>query len=146
MKKIKFLTFALLLTGVAMMSSCSTEGCTDPDATTYNADADSDDGTCQYEGSVVFWYGEDVSDILVTLGSTSLTYYVDGDIVGTSGTDVYWTGAPDCDQTASITVTKKMGSVKSYTSSYSIVDQDGWEVWDGFINYRANTCEALELD
>ena len=58
---------------------------------------------------------------------------------------MYWTGAPDCDQDASITVTRDLGSVTSYAAEYEVVDDAGVIVWSGIVNFQANTCEALEL-
>ena len=43
----KLIVFIL---SVVLLGSCNKEGCTDPTATNYNADASSDDGTCTIEG------------------------------------------------------------------------------------------------
>ena len=45
MKKLILFMFSVVLLG-----SCNKEGCTDPTATNYNADASIDDGTCTIEG------------------------------------------------------------------------------------------------
>ncbi|MGB2458665.1 MAG: hypothetical protein ACPIA4_06475, partial [Flavobacteriales bacterium] len=60
--------------------------------------------------------------------------------------NVYWTGAPDCGQDASVTVTKDLGNVKTQSYSYSVVDQTGFEYWTETINFNANTCTSLELE
>jgi len=143
MKKV---ILGLLVLGTTVMTSCKKEGCTDPDSTTYNADAKKDDGTCNFQGEVVFWYGQDASDFLVNDGATTLTFYVDGEIVGSTATSVYWTASPTCGSNASITVTKNLGGVKTQSYSYRVEDQTGWEYYNGTLNFNANSCFALELN
>src|SRR5690606_8054066 len=108
-------------------------------------DADEDDGTCKYEGNVVFWYGENTSKFLQKDDAITLTYYVDGQVVGSTATTVFWTESPDCSQNGSITVTKDLGSEKNKSYTFSIKDQTGWEYWSGTVNFAANTCETREL-
>ncbi len=125
--------------------SCKKEGCIDQDATNFNADAKKDDGTCTYEGKAVFWYNQAVADSLLSYGTSSLSYYVDGQVVGSSAANVYWTAAPDCGADASVTVTKSLGSVKTQSYSYKVVDETGFEWWSGNLNFNANTCQSIEL-
>lgn len=143
MKKV---ILGLLVLGTTVMTSCKKEGCTDPDSTTYNADAKKDDGTCNFQGEVVFWYGQTESNLLVNDGATTLTFYVDGEIVGSTATSVYWTASPTCGSNASITVTKNLGGVKTQSYSYRVEDQTGWEYYNGTLNFNANSCFALELN
>ena len=145
MKRVNQLMLVLMILGTTTMTSCKKEGCTDPDSTTYNPDAKKDDGTCQYEGETVFWYGQTASDGLIADGATNLTFYVDGQVVGSTATSVYWTAAPNCGDNASITVTKDLGGVKTQSYSYSVKDQTGFEYWSGTLNFNANTCFATEL-
>ena len=141
----KVLLSVLFLASISTFTSCKKEGCTDPDSINYSADAKTDNGTCEYEGKVVFWYSEATALKLIVKGATTLTYYVDGQVVGSSATAVYWTGAPNCDQTGSITVKKALGSVKNKSYSYSIKDQTEQEMWSGSSNYTANTCTKRQL-
>jgi hypothetical protein len=146
MKKIKFLSLTLLISSMALFNSCAKEGCTDGDAKNYNVDAKKDDGTCKYEGEVVFWYNKATSDFLVADDAINLTYYVDGVIIGSSATSVYWTSSPDCGQNGSVTVTKDLGSDKMKKYSYRVVDQSGWEYWKGEVEVKAFVCLAQELN
>ena len=53
--------------------------------------------------------------------------------------------APDCGQNASITVTKDMGGSKIYPATYEVVDDAGYTIWSGIVNFEANICTAYEL-
>jgi hypothetical protein len=149
MKKVVTLIISLsLLGGLAVISSCKKEkvkGCMDKDSKNYNSIAEEDDGSCAYEGSIVFWYNKATSDTLSAYGATAFTYYVDGKVVGSSAAAVYWSGAPNCNQSSSITVNKDLGGVKNKTYTYSVKDQLGIEYWTGTANFTANTCTAIQL-
>lgn len=136
--------FVALFGAVVLLSGCAVEGCTDLDAVNYESDATQNDGSCNYEGRVVFWYGQAVSEAKSPV-ATSYTYYVDGEVVGSQAVSTFWTGAPDCGQNASITVTKDMGGSKIYPATYEVVDDAGYTIWSGIVNFEANTCTAYEL-
>ena len=70
---------------------------------------------------------------------------MDSKVVGSSATNVFWTGAPECDQSGSVTVTKELGNVKTQSYSYSVIDQTGWEYWSGTVNFNASTCFTTQL-
>lgn len=145
MSKFKF--FLLITTTLILsisISSCATTGCTDSNAENYDSKAKKN-CCCEFKGKVVFWYGASTAQDLIDFGSTALTYYVDGKIVGSSAASVYWNSAPSCGQAASITVEKDLGEVTNKSYSYSIIDQDGDVIWDGYENWSANTCLKVEL-
>jgi len=144
--KRKLLIPALLLLGASAFYSCKREGCTDPDSTVYDSKAKKDNGSCVYEGSHVFWYGKATADSLLANGYTSLSYYVDGTLVGSTAASVYFTGKPDCGANSSITVKKDLNGNKTKSYSYSVKDAvTGEEVWKGTLDFNANTCTAFEL-
>lgn len=145
MKNLRFLTLTLILASISVLTSCKKEGCIDPDSINFNGDAKKDDGTCQYEGRAVLWYGQATSIGLQNDDATALTFFVDGQVVGSSATSAYWTSGPECGQNGSITVTKNLGGVKSMSYTYSVKDQTGFQYWSGILNFTANSCEAVEL-
>ena len=120
-------------------------GCTDPDSITFDELAEKDDGSCLYEGRAVIWYNETASAGLEADGATALTFYVDGDVVGSSATSVFWPNEPFCGDDASITVTEDLGHSKRRTFELSVVDQDGFEYWNVDLEFQANTCLIMEL-
>ena len=128
-----------------IFTACTESGCTDTDAINYSADATKDDGSCQFVGSVVFWYNEATSSALQNDGATLLNFNLDGEIIGTLGTTYYWNASPDCDQSGAISYIKNLGEEKIRSFSYSIKDQANVEYWSGTIELEANTCIAFQL-
>jgi hypothetical protein len=143
-KKSLFIS-SMLIMSVAFVSCKKEEGCTDKNASNYSADAEEDDGTCTYKGSVVFWYGQATSEELQFDLSSSLSFYVDGIIVGSTATTQYWTGGPACGANGSITVEKDLGLVKSKSYPYQVKDDWGDVIWEGNVTVDANSCLAFEL-
>jgi hypothetical protein len=77
--------------------------------------------------------------------SESLTFYVDGNIVGSTAVTQYWNGAPSCGANASITVEKDLGLVKSKSYNYQVIDDWGDVIWEGNVTLDANSCFQLQL-
>jgi hypothetical protein len=146
---ILFLVCLSLIGGLAVTNGCKKDnkikGCMDKDSQNYNATAQVDDGSCLYQGAVVFWYDSIASAGLIGDGALSLTYYINGIVNGSSATSVYWAVAPDCGANASITVTEDLGKVKTQAYSLSVKDQTGFEYWTATVNVDANTCTQFQL-
>jgi hypothetical protein len=138
-----------LIIGLASTGSCKKDnkikGCMDKDSQNYDPTAQEDNGSCLYEGQVVFWYSQTASAGLIADGATALTFYLNSQVIGSSAASVYWTTAPDCGQNGSITVTEDLGKVKTHAYSLSVKDQTGHEYWTGTVNVDANTCTLYQL-
>jgi len=146
MKRLSLLIIVVLIGTIAFTGCKKEQGCTDADATNYSTIAEEDDGTCTYTGSVVFWYDATTSANLITDGATSLTIEVDGSVVGSYATSVYFTSAPDCETASIVKAEKDLGLVKTKDYTYSIKDDTGHEYFSGSVTFDAtNSCLALEL-
>ena len=147
--KSKSLFFAvLMLMGVLVYSGCKREGCTDTDSETYDDKAKKDDGSCTYKGVIQFWYGKATADSLVANGSSSLSFYIDNTVIGSSAANVFFTGDPSCTQTSPTPVRseKDLGSSKTKTLTYKVVDDTGFEIWSGTNTYDAAlVCTSIEF-
>jgi len=122
MKKVKL--FLVVIIGIAIFSNSCTK---------------------EKEGSVVFWYGQNVSELLVANNITTLKFYVANDLVGSTSADVYWTSKPDCGSNASITATINLGKNKTQAYNFEVIDQNGNVLWEGTINVNSNECQSYEL-
>jgi len=143
MQKLFFIT--LLAFTVVLTSSCRRSGCTDPDSINYDDKAKTNDNSCEYEGEVLFWYGQAATDRNIANGITSLTFYLDGQVIGSSAANVYWSSSPDCGASGSISATKKLGFSKEKSYKYEVKDQDGDIIWSGNVTLTGNECLLIEL-
>lgn len=92
-----------------------------------------------------FWYGESTATNLTNDGVSSLSFKVDGELVGSTAANVYWVSQPECGENSSITVEKDLAGVKNKTYDYEVSSDNGTVIWSGSANFTANTCLALEL-
>ena len=148
-KAISLFIFIILIGGFSITNSCKKDnkirGCMDKDSKDYNATAQEDDGSCLFDGEIVFWYDKIASDGLIADGATALTFYLGGQVIGSSATSVFWSGSPACGQNGSITATEDLGKVKTHAYTLSVKDQTGFEYWNILINIDANTCTQFQL-
>ena len=112
MKNLRFLTIAFVLASLSLLSSCKKEGCTDADGINYSADAKKDDGSCKYEGTVQFWYGQATADALVASGSTSLMLQLGNNItiIADSPSNYTFSRATNDTDTSSLSIINSAGS------------------------------------
>lgn len=143
----KLKTLFIVALGVTFLTtSCRRQGCTDPMSLTYSSKAKKDDGSCLYEGSVVFYNDQSTSTSAMNAGVTNFYYYIDGTLIGSQAANIYFSGTnPDCDQTGLVSFTKDLGGFETQSANYSVRDQDGFVLWSGSLNFNKNTCLKFNL-
>ena len=127
MKAFIFLSLTIFLFG------CTKEvtkiyGCKDPLSINYNPKATDDDGSCKYEGKVVFWTNTNVgSNITVTINNNS-------EVI----TNYYSTYNPDCSSTGCGIFTLSPGY-------YNYTAENNDYTWNGTIYITKNGCSKMLL-
>lgn len=137
--------YLLFIVSFFIISSCKKEGCTDESANNTSADATKDDGSCTYTSSVVFWHTATTRSALSNQGVSSLNFYLDGSLLGTTGITTVYTSAPDCeDQTAFVRkIAYDEQSVK--VLNYEVKSQSNQLLFNGTITFTSNGCVSEEL-
>ncbi len=128
------------------LTSCKKDvsGCTDPNAISFNSDANVNDNSCTYEGTMSFWYNEDCADVFVDYDITSLKFYLDGKLIGSKVADTYYATDPGC-KNSEISVTKSLGTFKEKTFNLEVINEYDEIVWDMDVTFKANACTSFEL-
>lgn len=132
MKNSKIIIFIISLVFSIIITSCKKEepkvfGCTDPTSVNYNPSATDDNGTCEYEGNVTFWYNSNGSSATVTVGGE--TGYI---------SQYYSTYNPSCGSTGCANFTLPVGS-------YSYFAASTWSTWNGTVTVTKNGCSLMLL-
>tara|TARA_B110000046_G_scaffold137347_1_gene143626 strand:+ start:1292 stop:1738 length:447 start_codon:yes stop_codon:yes gene_type:complete len=140
----KLLSILFVLTSI--ISSCRNEGCTNPDATNYDAAASKDNGSCLLLGEVMFW---SICDSCVD--SVELFPYVAVEIgarVEGYMRDVSYASEPDaqnCEARGCVTGTLPTG-IHEWTAyevygDYELTDTIG----SGDVVINANGCTKVSI-
>ena len=132
MKNLKIAIFIIGLAFSMTITSCKKEepivfGCTDPSSVNYNPSATDDNGACQYEGNVTFWYNSNITNATVNVGGK--TGYI---------THYYPTYSPSCGSSGCANFTLPVGSYY-YTASST------WLTWSGTVSVTKNGCSLMLL-
>lgn len=143
----KNLLYALLLT-MSIMSCQNDEGCTNILALNYSSEAEQDDGSCVFEAYMIFGMLDQTADQLNTMGIYSVSYYLDGVLVGTKSTSQSWyiTDDTDCMDPNELTKVIDLGGSPSTTVYYEAKDSNGNLLDDNTITLDGGDCRTIYLD
>lgn len=96
-------------------------------------------------GKVTFWYGSEIPDEAALLGVTAFTYYLDGEVIGSSSANVYSSGQPACGEGGAVSEDVDLDEEDSKTLPYKVVDEDGDIWWEGSVKIEDGGCINVEL-
>lgn len=130
---LKLITVCLIV-GV-LFTNCGKKGCTNKDAINYDSKAKKDDGTCKYEGSVMFWMDGSVT----TNGAVDVM--VDGQVKQIT-IDIT-SGTPSCGQSGCANFTKLPVGTYNWTAEdqFPVSYQNS-----GTVEIKANVCTRFKLN
>ncbi|WP_070137121.1 hypothetical protein [Crocinitomix algicola] len=140
--------FFLVTVGVFGLTACKTEGCTNPLASNFNADAEKDNGSCTYE-----------SDILVYLDETDASLYqgdhpdmdhikifLDGAEIGKQSIFKSKTLFPECGDTACFNHKVQLKDVTETGFRIDFVDNLDNERGGITFNLEASECKVFRIN
>lgn len=139
----KIILSAIVLTALST-TSCKKKGCIDSEASNFDTEAKKDDGTCVYKGNVTWWIGQQESIGLNSNGITDLNIYVDDTLVGSQGSNIYFLSAPACGEPSIVTKQFDMGTLKSKSINYQIIDENQTVHYTGLVNVKPG-CNLVEM-
>ena len=135
--------FATVLFIAFAISSCTNRpGCGYENAMNYDPLA-VDDGSCIYSCDATFWMDSTTVANFATEGVTSLTYFLDGIEVGTSGTTTPYSSAPACGATGTLLIDYDLVKEPSKTAVLVVKNQDDVEVYTTSISLVGATSGCI---
>jgi len=91
----------------------------------FEKEAKKNDESCTYEGSVGIWFDSVKAQEYTADSIITLTYFVDGNNVGTISSGQYSNVSPNCDSPEVLTVEFNMGKVSSAVHSLIVKRETG---------------------
>jgi hypothetical protein len=139
-------TLWFLILTLLLATACEKKACKDKDATNYDEKAEKEDNsTCLYKGKIVVWFTKSYSEKLLNDGTSYLIFKLDNDTAGTLPADEYWVNRPDCDIENALTIERDLGHSKSKTFTFSVYNDTAFNLSKGFVNFKGNKCESVEV-
>lgn len=140
----RILSFVFVFSLLSIVSCKDKEGCTNPNAINYDSDAETDDGSCKAEGSVMFWIDTETFGYLYNdLAVQKLFFHIDGEEKGSQSVSTFFENEPACE--SSFTFTREVPYGGGKWVDYKVLDEDDNELWSGEVVVPAEQCNALEL-
>ena len=139
----------LLVCPLLFITSCEkeVEGCTNSEAINYNADATTDNLTCNFQRKITFWLSASASYYFTLNDISYLSVYVNGSLVGILKPDYYFNSAPTCGSTldAVISDTLPISSEPTEVETYQIRTPLGSLAYVSSTTIYDSGCKNIEL-
>lgn len=137
-----FLSLAL---GALLFSSCKKEGCTDSSATNFSAEANKDDGTCNFRSTFVVWFNAATATNCVSQSIPSIELFIDGKSHGSTTMVNSSVTEPICNTEEGIRTEIDMNE-SSKSVSYQIKKTGSSQVLkSGTVSLSAIGCKKVEF-
>lgn len=147
MRKLILASMAILFIACA---SCNKdddpkEGCTDPAAKNYDANAEIDKGNCIYETSLEFWYTEASRQKLIDDQVETLKFYFNDVIAGSNNQFILASAAETCGHNGNIGIDVDITGGTQAALSYRVTDHLDNTLVEGDTILTANQCMLIEV-
>jgi hypothetical protein len=96
-------------------------------------------------GKMIFWQSQSNAQELGNFGITSLTFTVNGNIVGSMAANVYFNAVPSCGNTGGVNANINLGQSSSKSVLWKATDQDGDLVYEETATVQADGCLQVQL-
>ena len=150
MKKIK-LVLTLAVIGIFVLS-CKKPGCTDPEATNYDAKAKPNDLLCTYTSSILLWYNSATGEQLEDIDTEQILYFIDdAQIDSLKLTAKGIENEPACGASKFMTLNSELGLsdfkyVKLRIETRIEESGPGIMLLDSIVLLKANDCLKIKLE
>ena len=135
-----------LIVGASMLlTSCKKMGCTDVNATSYEAIAQKDDGSCTYKGSLSIWFDQTKAQEYLSLGIDSLYYFIDYKEKAGVAVANFFLNPPNCGDTGVVTLNFDLGKYSSSNYSLLVKSETGAVVDNYPVTVEGNKCTLFLL-
>ena len=96
-------------------------------------------------GKVTFWYGQAVALQADATATSSFTFYLNNEIIGSSAANIYSVNTPECGNGGAVSKNVDLNGDDSATLSYKVVDEDGYTWWEGTVKIEDGGCVRQQL-
>ncbi len=135
----------IFVSAVLLLVSCKREGCTDSQAINYSEKAKKNDGSCQYESTIAFWFDESVSDFYQSFDITEFRFFVEDQLVGSADINDFLISAPTCGDEGTVTYTRSLNLSKNAHFDWQITDQEDDPIQYGEWYATGNGCVVEKM-
>ena len=144
MKTIQFILITLCT--IVLFSSCTKkEGCTDNNATNYDAEADTDDNSCNFKASVACYFDETEGTELVLSGKSEVNFVMDGTNHGTLFYHEHRDSAPLCNDEKSVAIEISFTGAATKTNTISMMDQHNQLIGTQEVTFNGGDCTPVKV-
>ncbi len=144
MRKVSSLFLLVLITSLTVVS-CKKPGCRDTRATNFNAEANTEDGTCTYTSKITFWCLPEASATLKNAGHEMLRFEITGVIVDSVVTENFFAPTGECNAPGVKTIEQDLGNYDKRYYKYRVKGNEFVTLYEGFIDLKANECYGIQL-
>jgi hypothetical protein len=138
--------FVLATAAMIQFTGCAKQGCTDERAINYDSGAKENDGSCEWDADVVFWFDPGFAGYMQTFNISLIRVFFGGDLIGTMTAEDAVNEQPTCSSGGGLTTTRRVNGTRNPNIGLRIEDQNGFIVDARPIGIRGGECTAYRIN